>query len=163
MITHQKVQAKDSNINIKSANKFLINMNPRIVCIPSISTESGPVIDYTLIRSPAENILSSSSYILTTLHQDNRLRLWNTNDGRCLIASPVGMLVTKAFKLKKLKNYPGLMMVLGDQGDISVINVYTMTLITQLCYDFKGCVNCLFRANQLILCDTTGKIFVWRD
>ena len=43
--------------NIKSVNKFIINMNPRVILIPSISEESGPTLSYTLVRSPAAHIL----------------------------------------------------------------------------------------------------------
>ncbi len=56
-ISNKKELAKDSNVHIKCVDKFIINMNPRVLLVPSISTESGPVIDYTLIKSPAQNIL----------------------------------------------------------------------------------------------------------
>lgn len=42
---------------IKQVNKFIVNLTPKVALIPSISEEVGPVIDHTLIRSPAPNIL----------------------------------------------------------------------------------------------------------
>lgn len=64
--------------------------------------------------------------LLVSLHQDNRVRLWNTNDGRCVMASSKDMLVTKAFKLKEMKNHPGNVMVLGENKDVYIVNVYKM-------------------------------------
>lgn len=46
------------------------------------------------------------------------------------------MLTTVAHKIKRIKSHPGHIIVLGDKGDISVVNVYTMTLTTQLVFDF---------------------------
>ena len=44
--------------------------------------------------------------------------------------SPLDLLVTKAIKLKKIKSHPGHILVLGDKGDVSFVNVYTMTLLS---------------------------------
>lgn len=46
------------------------------------------------------------------------------------------MLVTIAKKIKKIKSHPGHIVVMGDKGDIYVINVYTMTLIKHFMSDF---------------------------
>jgi len=64
--------------------------------------------------------------LLVSLHQDNRVRLWNTNDGRCVMASSKDMLVTKALKLKDMKYHPGNVMVLGENKDVYIVNVYKM-------------------------------------
>jgi hypothetical protein len=56
-VSHKKEYGKDSNLHLKVANKFIVNMNPRVLLIPSISTESGPIVDYTLTKSPAQHIL----------------------------------------------------------------------------------------------------------
>ena len=40
-------------------NKMIVSMVPRVVLIPSISCDSGPLLDFTLVRSPAPNILVS--------------------------------------------------------------------------------------------------------
>ena len=64
-ISHKKEVARDSAIHIKVPNRFIVSMNPRVVLIPSVSKESGPVIDYTLIRSPAKNILVTYKYLNT--------------------------------------------------------------------------------------------------
>jgi hypothetical protein len=43
----------------KNVTKFINSLVPRVVLVPSISEESGPVLDYALVRSPAPNILVS--------------------------------------------------------------------------------------------------------
>ena len=46
------------------------------------------------------------------------------------MASSTDMLTTIAYKIKKIKKHPGHIIVIGaDQGDISIVNVYTMTLL----------------------------------
>jgi hypothetical protein len=44
---------KDDNAYIKNVNKFIVNASPRIMLIPSISVETGPLLDFTLVKSPA--------------------------------------------------------------------------------------------------------------
>jgi len=51
---------------------------------------------------------------LVTVHEDNRIRLWNTNDGRCILASQKDMLVTKALKIEQIKNHPGNVLIIGE-------------------------------------------------
>jgi hypothetical protein len=72
------------------------------------------------------------------------------------MVSPLDLLLTKAVKLKKIKAHPGHVLVLGEKGDINFVNVYTMTLLSTVNSDFKGCVNCLYRNKYFILC---GKSF----
>lgn len=38
-------------------NRFIVSFKPRVALIPSISEEAGPVLDHTLVRSPAPHIL----------------------------------------------------------------------------------------------------------
>ena len=64
-----------------------------------------------------------------TLHSDNRVRLWNTNDGRCVMTSPNSLIANVVKKVKRIKNYPGMVIVVGDKGDLYIINVYTMKLM----------------------------------
>ena len=40
-------------------SKFIVSLIPRVALIPSISEDSGSVLDYALVRSPAPNILVS--------------------------------------------------------------------------------------------------------
>lgn len=61
-----------------------------------------------------------------TLHADNRLRLWNTNDGRCVLISQKEMLITKAIQIKNIKEHPGNIIVIGEQKDIYIVNAYKM-------------------------------------
>lgn len=48
----------------RSVNKFIVNLIPRVALVPSISQETGPVLDYTLVRSPAPNILVRSTLVI---------------------------------------------------------------------------------------------------
>jgi hypothetical protein len=41
----------------KRINKFVITLQPRVLLVPSISEEVGPVRDHCLVRSPAQHIL----------------------------------------------------------------------------------------------------------
>lgn len=45
----------------KDVTKFIVSLIPRVALIPSISEQSGKVVDYTLVRSPAPNILVRKS------------------------------------------------------------------------------------------------------
>lgn len=63
------------------------------------------LMDYCFVKSPANHILSTSQYLLLTIHQNvfpgdtgeshagqgGYMRLWNTNDGRCVMISPLDM------------------------------------------------------------------------
>jgi len=51
---------------------------------------------------------------LLTLHSDGLLRLWNTDDGRCILASHATMLPSKAKGLSVLSDYPGYVAVVGS-------------------------------------------------
>jgi hypothetical protein len=48
------------------------------------------------------------------------------------------MLVTVGKKLRKIKNHPGHIMVIGDKGDIYIINIYTMNLLNHFAEEFSG-------------------------
>jgi hypothetical protein len=77
-------------------SKFLIRVQPRVLLVPTIGQQSsGPCIASVLVPCPAPKILSSSRQWICTLHQDNILRLWNTDDGRCVISSHRTQLKTK--------------------------------------------------------------------
>eukprot|EP00347_Sterkiella_histriomuscorum_P013779 403363397 len=155
--------ASGTSMKQKSVTKFIVSLIPRCALIPSISEESGAVLDYTLVRSPAPNILSTSTHFLITLHEDNRIRLWNTNDGRCVMVSQKDMLVTKAIKIQEIKNHPGNVLVIGASKDVYVVNVYKMIVYKHFQYEIDGCVGCSFRDKQLVICDQRGKIYVWKD
>ena len=44
----------------KQVSKYIVSLIPRVVLVPSITEEAGPVLDYALVRSPAPNILVST-------------------------------------------------------------------------------------------------------
>ena len=95
-------------------SRYIVNLQPKVFLIPSISEEMGPVSGYTLVRSPAKYILSTSSHLLVTLHaEDNRIRLWNTNDGRCIMASPPQLLHAPCDRIFRVRNHPGHVYLVG--------------------------------------------------
>lgn len=62
------------------------------------------------------------------------------------------MIMTVATKIKKVKTHPGLVIVVGDKGDIYIINIYTMTLLKHdNTTNFKGAVFCLYKNNSFVL------------
>ena len=97
-----------------------------------------------MVKCPSPNILSASHFWLCTLHQDNILRLWNTNDGRCVVASPSNLLVTPGKVLLTLESYPGFVFVFGEKGDMYVINVYRMTLEAHFGLGTRGIMSANF-------------------
>lgn len=117
----------------------MIKVQPKILCVPDITrTEPLTFITSVLVRCPAPQILDSSSYYLLTLHSDNIIRLWNTDDGRCVSQSCLDLFVTKALGMINIEDYPGYIAVIGGEGDLYIINVYTMTMLNHCCLQFKG-------------------------
>lgn len=53
----QRLAMDDKHLHGKYVNKFIVNIYPRVLLVPSISDEVGPVIDHCLVRSPAQYIL----------------------------------------------------------------------------------------------------------
>ena len=79
----------------------MVNIQPKVLLVPSIADggNPGPLISHCLVRCPAPNILNASKFWLCTLHTDNIMRLWNTDDGRCVTSSSKDLLVTKCLAL----------------------------------------------------------------
>jgi hypothetical protein len=97
----------------------VVTVKPKVYCMPKIfpsadeldPTSGLPIdvqsklMDYCFVKSPANHILSTSQYLLLTIHQNvfpgdtgeshagqgGYMRLWNTNDGRCVMISPLDM------------------------------------------------------------------------
>jgi hypothetical protein len=68
------------------------------------------------------------------------------------MTSQHGMLVTVAKKIRKIKTHPGHIIVIGDKGDIYIVNIYTMTLLKHFSAAFKGVAICLYKSNAFVLC-----------
>ena len=102
------------------------------------------MIAHTLLRCPAPNILNASPFWLITLHKDNILRVWNTNDGRCVVESHKSMLKSNGEGLMKIKGYIGHILVIGDKGDIYVVNILDMTLRSHFMPEHRGFACCRY-------------------
>ena len=60
-LSKQNVKASEEEKETygKYVNKFIVNIYPRVLLVPSISDDAGPVLDHTLVRSPAQHVLVS--------------------------------------------------------------------------------------------------------
>jgi len=90
------------------------------------------LISSLVIKSPAPHILTSSQYLLLTLHSDNILRLWSIDDGRCLLASSHTMIESKTLGMTHFADYPGYVAIAGDKSDVYIVNVFTMEVENHL-------------------------------
>ena len=67
------------------------------------------------------------------------------------------MLVTKAQKIKNIKAHQGNVMIIGEQKDVYIVNVYKMMVYKHFQYDIDGCSKIQFKDRNLIIC---GKSFL---
>lgn len=64
------------------------------------------------------------------------IRLWNIDDGRCVLSSTEDQIHSKVVGMTVLNDYPGYIAVVGNEADIYIVNVFTMTVENHLCLDF---------------------------
>jgi hypothetical protein len=113
--------------------KFLVKLQPKVICVPDILNKDNlKLVCSLLLRSPAPHILTCSQFQLLTIHSDNVIRLWNTDDGRCVLASTPNLIQNKAVGMTALSDYPGYVAVAGDKSDVYIINVFTMEVENHL-------------------------------
>ena len=122
--------------------------------------ESGSLVSHCFVRCPAPNLLNASQMMICTLHQDNILRLWNIDDGRCISCSNPKMFNTNVVKIKPIRGFPGHVFGFGDVNQIWVVNVYTMQIVSHLPCQFDGLAKSKYDpiTSTLELCDSTGFI-----
>ena len=81
----------------------------------------------------APKILNTSEWLLVTLHREgeakSHLRLWGTEDGRCVMTSPISLFHERKPKaLYKLSDkdadFQGKVLCFCESKEILVINVY---------------------------------------
>lgn len=103
----------------KEITKFLVKVQPKVICLPDITEASDlQLITSALVRCPGPHIVSGSTMQLLTLHTDGLLRLWNTDDGRCVLASHHTMLQSKPVGMCVMNDYPGYVAVVGAGSEI---------------------------------------------
>jgi len=124
---------------VESSQNLQVQLIPKVVLVPSLIESPGRLVDSLLLLSPAPHIIQSSSCLLLTLHEDQRLRLWSMDDGRCLGTSSRDLLTTKPLQLLALGKQPGFVVVVGAGGDFTVVNAYTMRMHSQTMHEFQGC------------------------
>jgi hypothetical protein len=116
-----------SNAKTNETSKFLVSVRPKILCVSDIFP--GPETSYRLldtcfIESPASQLLSTSAFLLVTLHEEmpekrSCIRLWSTDDGRCVMSSPRG--VSEGKQLVKVVNlddrlFSGMVLCMTTDG-----------------------------------------------
>lgn len=62
------------------------------------------------------------------------------------------MLVTKAIRIQAIKSHPGNVLIIGEQKDVYVVNIYKMIVYKHFQYDIEGCVGCDFINKNLVIC-----------
>lgn len=116
-----------------SQEKFLVRFQPKVLLLPSVTeVESGSLVSHCFVRCPAPNILNTSPMLLCTLHQDNVIRLWNIDDGRCISTSSPKLIPTNGVSLKSINGFPGHIFVYSESNQFWVVNVYTMQVVSQI-------------------------------
>lgn len=84
------------------------------------------------------------------------------------------MFVTKAIGIKRIKNHPGNIIVIGEQKDVYIVNVYKMIVYKHFQYEIDGYISSVFKDKNFVICgnfnsfnqidiDKKGKVFIWRD
>jgi hypothetical protein len=68
------------------------------------------------------------------------------------MASPKDLLRSKAVKLKAIKQHPGMILVIGKDKDVYVVNVFKMIVLKQLIFENDGCIGCVIRDKNLVIC-----------
>lgn len=58
------------------------------------------------------------------------------------MASSPGLLASKCQRIKRVRNHPGHIFVMGEVGDVFVINVLTMTVVKRFVFEFEGIAKC---------------------
>jgi hypothetical protein len=65
----------------------------------------------------------------------------------------------------KIENMPGFVAVVGNQGDVYIVNVYPMRVLSHLILDFTGIgkIRYVASTHTLVICDANGKLIVCVD
>ena len=103
---------------------------------------------------------------MCTLHEDNRLRLWNTNDGRCIAISSASLLPgNKAVAIGAIEGFPCHLFVFGNAGDLFIVDAYKMQVQQIVPLESHGYTAHEYYAasNTLIFCDAYGAIYLIKD
>ena len=96
---------------VHSTTFYNLLLHPKLLMLPSISAveQVGPLVDIALVENPSKYILvsplleltpqSATPHLYLTLHHDRVLRLWDMDDGRCIMRSTKELLLTKVCRV----------------------------------------------------------------
>jgi hypothetical protein len=97
-----------------------------------------------------------------TIH-DSILRLWNTDDGRNIMRSPISLFKNREPRRIFTMQEPGLVLCFCESKEILIINVYTMSLVETIENDFEGIQICRFNNQTISLIDKKARIYTWEN
>ena len=96
---------------------------PRLVATPSINHECRQLI---LLSAPPHPERPASLYVVS-LHGDNRIRVWDFCDGRCVAVTPVTMFA-EGFIIAGIVAVPKrLVAIAGSEKSVHILDSWTMT------------------------------------
>lgn len=106
-------------------SKFLVRLQPQTICMPDI-TSKVTLVCSTVIKAASPNIVCTSQSLLVTVHSDDLIRVWTTDDGRCVLCSHKSMLPSKPVGIVALSEYPGYAAVACANSEVLIVDLYTM-------------------------------------
>ena len=65
----------------------------------------------------------------------------------------------------KIDNLPGFLAIIGNAGDLYIVNVYPMRILSHMMLDFRGIskVRYFAKTHTLVICDADGKMIICHD
>ncbi|CAG9318291.1 unnamed protein product [Blepharisma stoltei] len=139
-----------------SSNQY----SPEIICTIGIESVCRAL---EFIKAPCPELIGSTIWLIS-LHQDNRLRCWDLNDGRCMSISESAILPEHVMLNKMLKIQDRFVAISGESSDIYFIDTWAMERIAY--FSMPGEVvyieTAYFSNNlNLLSLDATGELDVW--
>ena len=98
---------------------------PRIVSSPSNGLTC---LSLGVLLPPFHLALSTSTWVVS-LHSDNRLRIWDPQDGRCISISPRTMFTWCSLTLMKVI-HRRLLAISGDDMTVNLVDAWSMTKLS---------------------------------
>lgn len=89
------------------------NFVPSLILLPGLNQNVGPLTSMTVMKLPDPDLMvitfipsmnkkAYSNNCLVTVHTDNRLRIWDLNDGRCISISSHDLFINES-EIKEIR------------------------------------------------------------
>ena len=85
LISYQKIitVSQQGDIIIWQIKDSVDSIESKLYLTPSLTHQAGPLTALTLITKPLQFYTDGINSCIVTVHRDNRIRMWNLEDGRC--------------------------------------------------------------------------------